>query len=214
MTGEGQAVVMMWKKSDAQKRIYIGIVHELEWKDFDPNPWSIVVMYNYGGGIGKDNPVRNVQPGGDGSGSPDGDNDEPGDGGNMDVDDEDMPQAPDDDDHTSHMPGPGRPSPTHFPMGDYYYQPPMPSTLPSPGPPAPPPPAPVQYADPSKPLPPYSGRIGRDSTPRDVPTTPKREEKVKAEDWYTPDPYRERSRSRDDDQPGQPAPYREQAVKS
>ena len=50
--GEGQAVVFMWHKASKSKRLYAASVNSLDTSRFDPTGWSIVLMYNPGGGPG------------------------------------------------------------------------------------------------------------------------------------------------------------------
>ena len=57
-SGEGQAVVMMWRKNSTSKRLYAAGLQYLDMKGFNPSSWSIVIMYNAGGGAtGRNNVI-------------------------------------------------------------------------------------------------------------------------------------------------------------
>ena len=57
-SGEGQAIVMMWRKNTKVKRLYAAGLEFVDIKDFNPSAWSMVIMYNRGGGtVGKNNVI-------------------------------------------------------------------------------------------------------------------------------------------------------------
>ena len=69
LQGSGdQAVVVMWRKTDKQKRVYASVVEKLDFASLDPTQWSIVVFYNRDGTPGR---VQNTPqpPSGGGSSS-------------------------------------------------------------------------------------------------------------------------------------------------
>eukprot|EP00975_Prorocentrum_lima_P069868 12928795-Prorocentrum_lima.AAC.1 len=50
MIGERTAVVD-WRKNDNKKRCYVGTLLTLDWSNFDPREWSMVLFHSHTGGM-------------------------------------------------------------------------------------------------------------------------------------------------------------------
>jgi len=179
--GEEQAVVFMWRKTDSLKRLYASSLNNLELQGFDPKPWSIILLWNPGGGrpgsgINKTKIPTPVVPEG------------------MRVDDEDMPQGPQDPPRQPPLPPPPGPPPGGYGNPDAPI-PPMPDRpRPSPGQP-PLRPGGDEPMEPPAPRRPERSRSRDGPTP--LPTGPPPLPPPAPEEERP-----ERSRSRDDPQDG------------